>query len=113
MDMKSRMIGITDRPNIGRKIGVVGLGYVGLPVAIAFGNAGALTIGFDIDSRRISELQRYFDRTREITEADLRAANIKVSSNAADLREADFFIVTVPTPVDASNRPDMSIVLAA
>jgi UDP-N-acetyl-D-galactosamine dehydrogenase len=113
MDMKSRMIGITDRPNIGRKIGVVGLGYVGLPVAIAFGNAGALAIGFDIDSRRISELQRYFDRTREITEADLRAADIRVSSNAADLQEADFFIVTVPTPVDASNRPDMSIVLAA
>jgi UDP-N-acetyl-D-galactosamine dehydrogenase len=104
------MIGITD---IGRKIGVVGLGYVGLPVAIAFGKAGALTIGFDIDSRRISELQRYFDRTREITEAELRAANIRVSSNAADLQEADFFIVTVPTPVDASNRPDMSIVLAA
>jgi UDP-N-acetyl-D-galactosamine dehydrogenase len=107
------MIGITDRQDIGRKIGVVGLGYVGLPVAIAFGNAGALTIGFDIDPGRISELQRYFDRTRETTEAELRAANIRVSSNAADLQDADFFIVTVPTPVDASNRPDMSIVLAA
>jgi len=113
MDMKSSMIGITDRQDIGRKIGVVGLGYVGLPVAIAFGNAGALAIGFDIDPGRISELQRYFDRTRETTEAELRAANVRVSSNVADLQAADFFIVTVPTPVDASNRPDMSIVLAA
>ena len=107
------MTGITDRQDIGRKIGVVGLGYVGLPVAIAFARAGALTIGFDIDPRRIGELQRHFDRTRELTEAELRAADIRVSSNAADLQEADFFIVTVPTPVDASNRPDMSIVLAA
>jgi UDP-N-acetyl-D-galactosamine dehydrogenase len=110
---ESGMISITHFGNIGRKVGVVGLGYVGLPVAIAFGKAGALVVGFDIDRGRIDELQHYFDRTRETTEAELRAVNIRVSADAADLREADFFIVTVPTPIDATNRPDMSIVLTA
>src|SRR3954447_10041969 len=97
----------------GRKVGVVGLGYVGLPVAVAFARAGALTIAFDIDRRRVDELKRYFDRTRETTEAELRAVDIRVSSDAADLHDADFFIVGVPTPIDAANRPDMSMVLAA
>jgi UDP-N-acetyl-D-galactosamine dehydrogenase len=91
----------------------VGLGYVGLPVALAFGKANALAIGFDIDRGRIDDLRRYFDRTLQATEAELRAVDIRVSSDAADLREADFFIVTVPTPVDATNQPDMSIVLSA
>jgi UDP-N-acetyl-D-glucosamine/UDP-N-acetyl-D-galactosamine dehydrogenase len=89
------------------------LGYVGLPVAVAFGKAGALAIGFDIDRSRIDELHRFFDRTRETTEAELRAAKIRVSADPADLRQADFFIVGVPTPTDAANRPDMSMVLAA
>lgn len=96
-----------------RRIGVVGLGYVGLPVALAFGKAGALAVGFDIDHGRIAELQRFHDRTRETTETELREVKLHVSSNAADLKEADFFIVTVPTPIDATNRPDMSIVHAA
>jgi UDP-N-acetyl-D-glucosamine/UDP-N-acetyl-D-galactosamine dehydrogenase len=98
---------------ITRRIGVVGLGYVGLPVALAFAKARALAVGFDIDGGRIDELRRCYDRTRETTEAELRAANLRVSADAADLREADFFIVTVPTPIDATNRPDMSIVIAA
>jgi UDP-N-acetyl-D-glucosamine/UDP-N-acetyl-D-galactosamine dehydrogenase len=107
------MITITRSQNIGRKIGVVGLGYVGLPVAMAFSKAGALAVGFDIDRGRVDELQRFFDRTREVSAAELHATNIRVSADASDLREVDFFIVTVPTPVDATNRPDMSIVLAA
>src|ERR1700754_103841 len=107
------MITITHSQNISRKVGVVGLGYVGLPVAIAFSKAGALAVGFDIDRGRVDELQRHFDRTREVSGAELRASNIRVSADASDLREVDFFIVTVPTPVDATNRPDMSIVLAA
>ena len=96
-----------------RKVGVVGLGYVGLPVALAFGKAGALAVGYDIDAGRVEELHRYFDRTREASEADLRSANMNISVNADDLRAADFFIVTVPTPIDAANQPDMSIVFAA
>jgi UDP-N-acetyl-D-galactosamine dehydrogenase len=104
---------ITDLHHIDRKVGVVGLGYVGLPVAIAFAKARALTVAFDIDRRRIEELHRFFDRTRETTEAELRVLNIRMSSDVADLTDADFFIVAVPTPVDTTNRPDMSMVLAA
>lgn len=99
--------------HLDRKIGVVGLGYVGLPVALAFGKIGALSVGYDIDLGRVEELRRYFDRTLEVSEADLRSVNMNVSADAKDLRSADFFIVTVPTPIDAANQPDMSIVFAA
>jgi UDP-N-acetyl-D-galactosamine dehydrogenase len=99
--------------NVGRKIAVVGLGYVGLPVAVAFAKAQSLVVGFDINQERVAELQKFVDRTQETSEAELRAANLRTSADPADLREADFFIVTVPTPVDNTNRPDMSIVLAA
>jgi UDP-N-acetyl-D-glucosamine/UDP-N-acetyl-D-galactosamine dehydrogenase len=102
-----------DLQDIGRKVGVVGLGYVGLPVALAFAKAGCLAVGFDIDRRRIEELQRFHDRTRETTADELRPANIRLSADPEDLREANFFIVTVPTPIDDTNRPDMSMVLAA
>jgi len=82
-------------------------------VALAFGKANLLAVGFDIDRGRIDDLRRYFDRTLQTTEAELRAVNIRVSADTADLREADFFIVTVPTPVDETNQPDMSLVVAA
>src|SRR3954454_23647073 len=95
--------------NVGREGGVGGLGYVGMPVAVAFARAGALTIAFDIDRRRVDELKRYFDRTRETTEAELRAVDIQVSSDEAALRDAGFFIVVAQTPIDAANRPDMSM----
>jgi UDP-N-acetyl-D-glucosamine/UDP-N-acetyl-D-galactosamine dehydrogenase len=98
---------------VDRKIGVVGLGYVGLPVALAFGKAGALAVGYDIDVGRVEELRRYFDRTLEVSEAELRSVNMTVSADAADLKAADFFVVTVPTPIDAANQPDMSVVFAA
>ncbi len=82
-------------------------------MALAFAKAGALAVGYDIDTSRVEELRRYFDRTLEATEADLRAADMRVSADAADLKAADFFIVTVPTPIDAANQPDMSIVFSA
>jgi UDP-N-acetyl-D-galactosamine dehydrogenase len=72
-----------------------------------------LAVGYDIDTGRVEELHRYFDRTLEASEADLRAVDMKVSANAQDLSAADFFVVTVPTPIDAANQPDMSIVFAA
>ncbi|OJY38979.1 MAG: GDP-mannose dehydrogenase [Rhizobiales bacterium 65-9] len=96
-----------------RRVAVVGLGYVGLPVAVAFGKAGLLAVGFDIDMSRIEELGRLHDRTREESSEDLRAANLTLTADPAALKAADFFIVTVPTPIDDSNRPDMSMVLAA
>jgi UDP-N-acetyl-D-galactosamine dehydrogenase len=100
-------------PGIKRKIGVVGLGYVGLPVAVAFCKAGNLAIGYDIDRTRIEELKRNFDRTREITETELGSLDLQVSADPADLSAADFYIVTVPTPIDAANQPDMAMVFSA
>lgn len=95
-----------------RKVSVIGLGYVGLPVAVAFGGVGR-TIGFDIDSRRISELRRGHDRTGEVSPDDLAAGDIVFSAGIDDLRHADFHIIAVPTPVDDANRPDLSRLLKA
>ena len=96
-----------------RSIAVVGLGYVGLPVAVAFAKSGADVLSFDIDRSRIAELREHRDRTRETSESDLRASGLKLTADPADLAAADFFIVTVPTPIDDANRPDLSLVIAA
>ena len=90
-----------------RKLSVVGLGYVGLPVAVAFAASGMSVTGFDIDTGRIAELLNGFDRTGEVSTFNLRSSGLRLSSAPADLRAADFHIVTVPTPVDASKRPDL------
>jgi UDP-N-acetyl-D-glucosamine/UDP-N-acetyl-D-galactosamine dehydrogenase len=97
----------------GRKIAVIGLGYVGLPVAAAFARAGCPVTGFDIDSARVAELRAGEDRTREVDVADLDRPRLAFTSDPAALRDADFFIVTVPTPIDAARRPDLSAMLAA
>ncbi len=91
-----------------RHISVIGLGYVGLPVAAGFGKAGFRVVGFDIDLRRIAELAAGRDRTGEVEAAALRAPGLAFSSDPQDLRVADFHIVTVPTPIDASKQPDLS-----
>ena len=91
----------------------LGLGYVGLPVAVAFARAGFDVIGFDIDRERIAELCRGEDRTREIDAADLDLTGLRLSFQTEDLRAADFFIVTVPTPIDRAFTPDLSFLLAA
>ena len=95
-----------------RTIAVVGLGYVGLPVAVAFGRS-ARTIGFDINAARIAELQGGHDSTLEVEDADLKASDIFFTSNAEDLRRADFHIVAVPTPVDNAKRPDLTPMIKA
>lgn len=97
----------------GKRIGVIGLGYVGLPLAVAFGQARATT-GFDIDAARIAELQGGHDRTLETTQADLSAAeNLIYSSDLEDMRDCGVYIVTVPTPIDEAKRPDLSPLVAA
>jgi UDP-N-acetyl-D-glucosamine/UDP-N-acetyl-D-galactosamine dehydrogenase len=89
------------------KIAIIGLGYVGLPLAVEFGKIIDV-IGFDIDKKRIEELQKDFDRTREVGPVELRSATkLKYSYNPDDLRVANFFIVTVPTPVDEFKKPDL------
>ncbi|HEX8842447.1 MAG TPA: nucleotide sugar dehydrogenase [Sphingomicrobium sp.] len=94
------------------KIVVVGLGYVGLPLAVALARRFDTT-GFDIDAGRIDELREGRDRTREVEEIDLRETKLKLTSEAEDCAGADVYIVTVPTPVDRSNQPDLSAVLSA
>jgi UDP-N-acetyl-D-galactosamine dehydrogenase len=95
-----------------RNVAVVGLGYVGLPVAVAFGKT-TRTIGFDIKRDRIAELREGHDRTGEVEKGELQSANIVYTDDVAVLREADFFIVAVPTPVDSANRPDLTPMLKA
>jgi UDP-N-acetyl-D-galactosamine dehydrogenase len=97
----------------GRSIAVVGLGYVGLPVAVAFGCSGAPVIGYDIDRRRIDELRRGHDRTREVEPSALKNVPVTFENDPGRLKVADFFIVTVPTPIDATRRPDLRALLAA
>ena len=96
----------------GRRLAVIGLGYVGLPVAAAFARQGTPVIGFDIDATRIRELGSGCDRTREVEAKDL-AHNLSLTCNPGEIAAADFFIVTVPTPIDASRRPDLSALLLA
>ena len=96
-----------------RKIAVIGLGYVGLPVAVAFARSGTPVIAFDIDRMRIDELRSGHDRTREVDASDLKIAALQLTADPARLAEADFHIVTVPTPIDVARRPDLGAVLAA
>lgn len=95
-----------------RSVSVIGLGYVGLPVAVAFG-LKRRTIGFDIDGLRIKELIDGHDRTGEVDPQDLNRADILLTNNIEDLKEADFHIIAVPTPLDDAKRPDLSPMLSA
>lgn len=95
-----------------RTVSVVGLGYVGLPVAVAFGKK-CRTVGFDIRSDRLSELTANFDRTHEVPPDQLEAAHILFTDKVEDLMYADFHIVTVPTPISVANQPDLSALLGA
>jgi UDP-N-acetyl-D-galactosamine dehydrogenase len=90
-----------------RIIGVVGLGYVGLPVAVAMADRFR-TIGFDINTRRIEELRKGHDRTGEVPPAELAASRLEFTDRVDELSQADFFIVAVPTPVDDANQPDLT-----
>ena len=94
-------------------IAVIGLGYVGFPLAVEFGKLYP-TLGFDIDQGRIAELQRGFDRTQEVSEAQLAASvSLRFSSQTDDLKGCNTFIVTVPTPIDHFKKPDLSPLLKA
>src|SRR6476659_3149985 len=96
----------------GGRIVVIGLGYVGLPLAVALARKFGTT-GLDVDPQRIDELRRGEDRTAEIDEAELQATSLKLTAEPQECAGADVYIVTVPTPVDAANRPDLSAVIAA
>jgi UDP-N-acetyl-D-glucosamine/UDP-N-acetyl-D-galactosamine dehydrogenase len=95
-----------------RKISVIGLGYVGLPVAVAFGKK-AKVIGLDVNETRLTELRNGKDSTGEVEMEDLLEANIHFTSNPNDLLQADFHIVAVPTPINEAKQPDLYPLLAA
>jgi len=101
-------------PNLAEaRVAVIGLGYVGLPLAVAFGRVRP-TVGFDIDLARVDELRRGHDRTDEASAEEMRAASqLGLTAVAADLADCDVFIVTVPTPIDAAKRPDLTPLVAA
>jgi len=105
-------------------VAVIGLGYVGLPLALAFATPGTCVrtssplkhrvIGFDINGQRVAELLDGRDRTREISADQLRAAEfLEFTTNAVDLSAADVFLITVPTPIDSAKRPDFTPLLKA
>ena len=101
------------RPLDQEKIAVIGLGYVGLPVAISFGRK-LPTIGFDIRQRRIDELRKGHDETMEVTGEQLASAKqLEMTADPARLAECTFYIVAVPTPIDTNNRPDLGPMISA
>lgn len=91
-----------------KTLAVIGLGYVGLPLAVEFGKTYKV-LGFDIFAKRIEELKSGYDRTLEVEESELKSAkHLHFTTDLEDLREAQIFIVTVPTPIDNYNKPDLT-----
>ncbi len=90
------------------RIAVVGLGYVGLPLALELAKKFPGTLGFDINTAKVAELKQGIDRTREIEPEALTGTSLQITSTLEDLKAADFFIVAVPTPIDNWNRPDLT-----
>ena len=99
--------------NNNKTLAIIGLGYVGLPLAVEFGKKYSV-IGFDVDQTRISELKSGVDRTLEVDKKELGLSGyLRYTSNAIDLQSAQIFIVTVPTPIDSANRPDLTPLIKA
>ncbi|HBN22113.1 MAG TPA: nucleotide sugar dehydrogenase, partial [Holosporales bacterium] len=90
-----------------KKICVVGLGYVGLPLAVALAKHYSV-VGFDINQDRIQELQKGYDRTAEIDESTLKTTALHVTDNAQEIENQEIYIVTVPTPITKDNKPDLT-----
>ena len=90
------------------RIAIIGLGYVGLPVALAFAKKFPGTIGFDINYEKTTALKQGIDPTGEIPNDELKATTLQITSDPVDLKAANFFVVAVPTPIDRDNRPDLT-----
>jgi len=95
------------------RIAVIGLGYVGLPVALAFSKKFSSTIGFDISSDKVKALKQYIDRTDSVSIGELKTSNLKITSDLEDLIETNFFVIAVPTPIDQNRRPDLTFLIKA
>ncbi len=95
------------------RIAVIGLGYVGLPVALALAKKFPDTVGFDINIEKVEALRQGIDRTGEVSPDDLKLSSLKITSNPDHLSKANFFIVVVPTPIDRNHRPNLAPLLKA
>jgi len=95
-----------------KKMAIIGLGYVGLPIALEFAKKVSV-IGFDINPDRVELMKKGIDPSNELESSDFEGCDITFTANADDLKEASFFIVAVPTPIDIGNKPDLTPVLAA
>ncbi|MEG0188921.1 MAG: Vi polysaccharide biosynthesis UDP-N-acetylglucosamine C-6 dehydrogenase TviB, partial [Algoriella sp.] len=95
-----------------RKISVVGLGYVGLPVAVEFGKSHRV-VGFDVNEYRISTLKEGVDYTNEVEIDDLKQADILFTSDGSEISNTDFIIVAVPTPINKDKKPNLTPVIKA
>lgn len=95
------------------KIAVIGLGYVGLPVALKFAEQYPGTVGFDIHEKKVAELKAGLDRTGEHAPSELLGSSLQMTSDIEDLRRCTFFVVAVPTPIDANKTPDLTPVIRA
>jgi UDP-N-acetyl-D-glucosamine/UDP-N-acetyl-D-galactosamine dehydrogenase len=96
-----------------RGFAVIGLGYVGLPVALALARKFECVWGFDISERRVKELRSGHDRTREASPDELKETKLRLTAKPEDIAEASVFIVTVPTPIDSERRPDLRPIIGA
>jgi len=95
------------------RIAVIGLGYVGLPVALAFARKFPGAIGFDVNKEKVEELRRGYDRNQEVPKTELEGSSLNITSDIAELKGVTFFVVAVPTPVDHNNVPDLTPVVKA
>ena len=95
------------------QIAVIGLGYVGLPVALAFAKQFPNTIGFEINLDKVNDLRQGIDQTGEVSREELKTSSLKITANPNDLLEANFFVVAVPTPVGIDNRPNLTPLIKA
>ncbi|MCX2722727.1 nucleotide sugar dehydrogenase [Roseibium sp. DSM 29163] len=99
---------MSETPIVSKKIAVIGLGYVGLPVATAFAATGFDVLGFDISRRRLEELRDGRDSTASVSPEELSRQTLRFSANEKDLQDRDVLIIAVPTPVDQAKRPDLA-----
>ena len=95
-----------------KKVCVIGLGYVGLPLAVSFSEFFEV-VGFDINQKRVDELKKGFDITQEVSQEDIESSGIKFTCLESEISLVDVFIITVPTPVDKNNNPDLTMLIDA
>ncbi len=95
------------------RIAVIGLGYVGLPLALAFAKKFSDTIGFDLNQKKVESLQQGLDTTNQVAPAELQSSTLQITSNPTNLSSATFFVVAVPTPIDSHNFPNLKPLISA